>query len=124
MAGRFPKTFVCLIAGFVGIIGLPPFGIFLSELIILFGTFQKGRYLLLVILLFCMLVISSGMAKAVIKISFSKQESNGALNENPLLIIPQIVLLVTSIILCFWIPEVLFNTIINTGVGVIGGLHG
>ncbi|MBU2515119.1 hydrogenase [bacterium] len=124
MVGQLPKTFFCFISGFVGIVGFPPFGIFLSELIILFGAFQEGRYVVLGCLLFCLLFISAGLTKYVIRMSFSQTGNKARLKEDPLLFIPQLVLLLASVILCFWMPDSLHQVIIHSGIGIIGGLNG
>ncbi|NQU63505.1 MAG: hydrogenase [SAR324 cluster bacterium] len=124
MARQFPKTFFCFVSGFVGIVGFPPFGIFISELIIVLGAFQKGRYMVLAALLFCLLFIGAGLAKYVIRISFSQTENTAQLQETPLLFVPQIILLLVSIILCFWMPDSLIEVIIHSGTGIVGGLNG
>ncbi|MBW2682379.1 MAG: hydrogenase, partial [Deltaproteobacteria bacterium] len=40
----FPKTGITFFAGFVGISGFPPFGLFISELLIILGAIKAGRY--------------------------------------------------------------------------------
>ncbi|MFH2129646.1 MAG: proton-conducting transporter membrane subunit [bacterium] len=124
MARQIPKTFFCFMGGFVGIVGFPPFGIFFSELIIILGAFQKGRYFVLGALLCFLLFISAGLAKYVISMSFSQTENTARLVEKPLLYLPQMILLLVSIILCFWMPESLSQVIIQSGTGIVGVLNG
>ena len=40
LVNRMPRTFVAFFAGFAGISGFPPFGIFIGELFIIVGAFQ------------------------------------------------------------------------------------
>lgn len=43
MVRMLPRTFVAFFGGFVGISGLPPFGVFVSELLIVLGAFRAGH---------------------------------------------------------------------------------
>ncbi|MBT4288494.1 MAG: hydrogenase [Deltaproteobacteria bacterium] len=124
MTKHLPKTFVCFFGGIVGLVGLPPFGIFVSKLLIIIGAFQQGRYIVVGVLLVCLLLISAGLMRYVMKISFNPTETIVTLKEKPLLILPQLALLFVSIILCFWIPEPIYQTIIQSISGISGGFYG
>jgi hydrogenase-4 component F len=120
----FPKTFLSFFAGFVGISGLPPFGIFISELFILIGAFQTGHPISAALFMFSLMLVLAGAAQIVTDMSFggSGQETFG--RERLLRLVPPYVLLLASITLCVWMPNIMYNTIMNT-IKIIGGtLHG
>lgn len=124
LAKHLPKTFICFFGGIIGLVGLPPFGIFVSKLLIIIGAFQQGRTIVVSILLVCLLLISAGLMRYVLKISFNPTEITPTLKEKPLLIFPQLTLLVVSVILCFWIPDTIYQTIIQSISSISGGLNG
>jgi hydrogenase-4 component F len=117
LAGRMPKTFVAFFGGFAGISGFPPFGIFIGELFIIIAAFRSGHYIAVGIFILSLCVIFAGFAKHVMQISFSDVQ---ALEEKPNMVWPQYVLLLTSLVLCIWIPDSLYQTIIHA-VNSIGG---
>jgi hydrogenase-4 component F len=119
---RMPKTFVAFFAGFAGISGFPPLGIFIGEFFIIIGAFRTGQYIGVSLFILSMGVIFAGFANQVMKISFG-DHSEGAtarLEEKATMVWPQYVLLLTSVVLCFWIPDTLYETIISA-VNAIGG---
>jgi hydrogenase-4 component F len=65
-------------------------------------------------------VIFAGFAKHVMQISFSDFRATIRMEEKPIMIWPQYVLLLTSLVLCIWIPDSLYQTIIQA-VNSIGG---
>jgi hydrogenase-4 component F len=121
----FPKTFLSFFAGFVGISGLPPFGIFISELFILIGAFQTGHPISAVLFMFSLLLVLAGAAQIVTDMSFGGNEPETPFGkERWLRIVPPYVLLLTSVVLCVWMPNEMYNTIMNT-IQIIGGtIHG
>jgi hydrogenase-4 component F len=120
----FPKTFLSFFTGFIGISGLPPFGIFISELFILIGAFQTGHPISAVLFMFSLLLVLAGAAQIVTDMSFSVGEHETFGKESLLRIVPPYVLLVASITLCVWMPSAMYNTIMNT-IKIIGGtIHG
>ncbi|ADW19333.1 NADH/Ubiquinone/plastoquinone (complex I) [Desulfobulbus propionicus DSM 2032] len=124
MVSLLPRTFVSFFAGFVGISGLPPFGIFLSELMILLGAFQTGHPLAAGLFIATLVLVLAGFARIVTAMSFSPRQEEVLVEEQTLRIIPPLALLLTSALLCVWMPEPLFRTIVNT-IAVIGGtIHG
>ena len=66
-------------------------------------------------------VIFAGFANQVMKISFNTSEATIGLAEKAGLVWPQYVLLLTSLVLCFWIPDSLYQTIMNAVTSVSGG---
>jgi len=116
-----PKTFVAFFGGFVGISGFPPFGIFIGELFIIVGVFRTGHYLLAGIFILSLCVIFAGFANQVMKISFNNTNATTRLKEKTGMIWPQYALLLTSLVLCFWIPDTLYRTIIHAVTSIGGG---
>jgi hydrogenase-4 component F len=120
-----PRTSVSFLAGFAGISGLPPFGIFISELCIIFGAFQGGHYLAAVIFILSLVLIVAGMAQIVTEMSFGgDNETEILVEERFFRIMPPYVLLAASIVLCIWLPDRVYQTIINTITVIGGAIHG
>jgi hydrogenase-4 component F len=65
-------------------------------------------------------VIFAGFAKHVMQISFSDIRTTIRMVEKPTMVWPQYALLLTSLVLCFWLPDSLYQTIIQA-VNSIGG---
>ncbi|MBW1891060.1 MAG: hydrogenase [Deltaproteobacteria bacterium] len=121
LVNRMPKTFVAFFSGFVAISGLPPFGIFIGELFVIMGAFKAGHYTGATILILSLCVIFAGFANQAMKISFNTSETTVGLKEKANLVWPQYALLSTSLVLCFWIPDILYRTIMNAVTSVGGG---
>jgi hydrogenase-4 component F len=117
---EMPRTFVAFFAGFAGISGFPPFGLFIGELFIILGAFRAGHYVGVGIFLLSLGVIFGGFAQHAMKISFEESPKTVDMKESITLVWPQYGLLLTSLILCFWIPDTLYQTIIQA-VAIIGG---
>lgn len=114
-----PRSFTALFAGFAGIAGFPPFGIFIGEFFIIMAALRTGRFIAAAIFIVSLCIIFAGFSNQIMKISFGPTEKETIhLKERAALIWPQYVLLLTSITLCFWMPESLYRTIINA----VGGM--
>jgi hydrogenase-4 component F len=113
LAKLMPKTFVAFFGGFVGMAGMPPFGIFLGELFIVLGAVRTGHYLGAGLFILTICVIFAGFANHVMKIAFSDTEAEIQKKEISQMVWPQFALLFTSIVLFFWMPGTLYQTIIN-----------
>ena len=124
LAKLFPMTFVSFFAGFAGISGFPPFGIFISELLIIIGAFQAGRYKSVGILIFGLILVFAGAARIVMDISFRETAQKVLVKERFFRIMPSFVLLLTSIGFCVWIPNSVYQKILHTIEIVGGGFHG
>ncbi len=120
MAKLFPKTFFAFFAGFAGISGFPPFGIFISELLIILGAFQQGRTISISIFIVALVLIFAGAARLVMKMSFGKWDEEILVDEKMARVLPSYALLLTSIILCVWLPDSLYQTILSA-IAMIGG---
>lgn len=124
MTKYLPKTFVSFIAGFVAISGLPPFGMFLSEVIIIIGAIQSGKYLAVSLFMLAVLIVFAGIGKACLAMSFGDEVEKLQTKEKLLRVIPPYVLLAASVIITVWMPQPVYNTIINS-IQIIGGkIHG
>jgi hydrogenase-4 component F len=121
LVNRMPRTFVAFFAGFAGISGFPPFGIFIGELFIIVGAFRAGHYVGVGIFILSLCVIFAGFANQVLKISFDDSDATIQLTESAGMVWPQYTLLLTSLVLCFWIPDTLYQTIIHAVTSVGGG---
>jgi hydrogenase-4 component F len=65
-------------------------------------------------------VIFAGFANNIMKISFDASDTTIRIKEEASLVWPQYALLLTSLVLCFWMPDTLYQTIIHA-VNAIGG---
>ena len=111
LANRMPKTCIAFFGGFIGIAGFPPFGLFLGELFIVIAAFRTGHFVAVGLFLTTLSVIFAGFANYAMKIAFGSSASEGAIEEHPAMIWPQFALLLTSIVLCCWMPETLYQAI-------------
>ena len=127
MVKRLPKTFVVFFGGFAGISGFPPFGIFIGEMFIIVGAFRTGHYVAAGIFIVSLCVIFAGFANQVMKISFDDYKNEDfdkkiIFKEKASMVWPQFILLLTSLILCFYMPDTLYQTIIDAVTAIGGGL--
>lgn len=119
-----PASFTGLGSGFAGIAGFPPFGLFLSELMIIMGLCQNGRFLYAALFVLGLILVFAGASKTFIRMSFSPFDRDLIVPEKWGRTIPSLVLLGGSVVFCLWLPPVLMDTI-NLIVGRMGGLlHG
>jgi hydrogenase-4 component F len=124
LAKFLPKTFVSFFAGFVGISGLPPFGLFVSELFILIGAIKSGHPLCAALFIFCLLLVVAGAAQIITDMSFSEKAVEIQGVERYLRVFPPYVLLLASVFLTVWMPDGIYATILDT-IKIIGGtIHG
>lgn len=118
---KMPKTFVAFFGGFAGVSGFPPFGIFIGELFIIVAAFRAGSYFAVGVFILSLCVIFAGFASHAIRISFNDVETQLKTPESLGMVLPQYVLLLTSVVLCCWIPQELHQTIVNAVVRIGGG---
>ncbi|MCF8055127.1 MAG: hydrogenase [Desulfocapsa sp.] len=121
MLRLFPKTGITFFAGFAGISGFPPFGLFVSELLIILGAIKAGRYVVITIFIFSLILIFAGASRLVLQMVFSEPENDDKLvPERWTRALPPIILLLTSLALVIWLPDSLYQTIQNA-ISSIGG---
>jgi hydrogenase-4 component F len=132
MVTRMPKTFVAFFSGFAGISGFPPFGIFIGEMFIIVGAFRTGHYITAGIFILSLCVVFAGFANQIMKISFNDFDTKDLeqktrkrtiqLKEKAGMVWPQYILLLTSLVLCFFMPDSLYQTIVDAVTAIGGGL--
>jgi hydrogenase-4 component F len=108
---RMPKTALAFLGGFVGIAGFPPFGLFLGEVLIIVAAFRAGHHLAIGIFLASLCIIFAGFANQVMKISYADSPGEGNMDEPATMVWPQYALLLTSVVLCCWMPATLHQAI-------------
>ncbi len=119
-----PKTFVSFFAGFIGISGLPPFGLFISEVIIIIGAFQQQHYISVGLFLVALTLVFAGAGRIFMSLSFGEYSEKIEVGERPLRLLPPYALLLASAVLCVWIPDVVYAAILDS-IKMIGGtFHG
>ncbi len=122
-----PKTFCCYFAACLGIAGLPPFGLFVSEVLILFAAFQRGLPVVGLLFVTLLILVIAGFAQGALRMALGQEsEVQGALRprEKVLQFLPPLALLLSSLVLCVWIPEPL-RQVINDSIVLLGGvIHG
>ncbi|HBI16496.1 MAG TPA: hydrogenase [Desulfobulbaceae bacterium] len=114
MARLLPMTFISFTCGFAGISGFPPFGLFVSELLIIFGAFQNHSFFTAASFIFMLILIFAGISKHFIRMTFAKGEAKLIRKERLGRVFPVFILLATSILLSLWLPEPLRQTILKT----------
>ena len=110
-----PISGVLWVAGFLSITGSPPFGPFLSELIILKSALDQGRFVIAGTFLVLLSVIFIGMAAIVLKMCQGEPAGDSPRAENslepggesPLAFIPPLVLGLAVLALGLYLPPAL-----------------
>ncbi|NLZ16549.1 MAG: hydrogenase [Desulfobulbaceae bacterium] len=126
MPRLLPKTFGCFFVGCLGIAGLPPFGLFLSEVLILFGAFQQGRPVIAILFVLLLILVIAGFSRGALAMSFGQANDQATIliREQTSRVLPPLALLLASIMLCFWLPEPLRQTISDSIIILGGSIHG
>ncbi len=78
-----PTTGVLWLAGFLAIVGSPPFGPFLSELTILKGIFDQGRPAIAVAYLLALAIVFVGMATICLRMAYGPPPSAMSGDQSP-----------------------------------------
>jgi len=121
---HLPKTYVSFFAGFIGISGLPPFGLFISKIIIIIGAFQEHRYISVAVFIATTTLVAAGTGRIFMSMSYGDTKENLQIPEKTMRLLPAFALLLVSFILCIWLPDVVFNTIYESIQKIGGTLHG
>lgn len=111
-----PKTGWIFLLAFLAISGIPPFGIFFSEIKIYEGILFSGSSWLLLLVMFFMLFIFINMGKIIFNMLYKKNENSSLQIQEekyePVHII-SIALLTLLVVVAVFLPEVLQNNIIG-----------
>jgi len=110
-----PITSIFFLVGFLAITGTPPFGIFLSKMLIV-SEGMKIYPIISALALFLMVLLFIGFFKHVSSMFFSQKPKDIKVGEDNIwLIIPPAISLIIVVILSFYIPPFL-STLINDAV--------
>ena len=105
----------------VAAMGLPPFGLFYSELTVLSGTFAAGRVLIGSVILALLIAAFCGVLKQLTRIFLGARKSERATDARPGDGVAAMGLLVTGLLVfSVWFPEPL-RRLLAQAVGIIGG---
>ncbi|MBQ4567314.1 MAG: NADH dehydrogenase FAD-containing subunit [Desulfovibrio sp.] len=117
-----PVTGALWAVGFLAVAGSPPFGIFVSEFLVLKGLFAAGQTWLAAIYLTALAIIFVGMSMAVLRmVQGSRPYDMPANPREPLWsILPPLVLAATVLCLGIYVPDWLWN-FLQTGAALVGG---
>ncbi len=102
-----PVTSIIFLAGFLAITGIPPFGIFLTKLLILSAGIKVHPIFAAVALLFMAIVFIGFLRHVVAMIFGDMPEDIKKGEENIWLIVPPFLLIATALFLSFYIPPFL-----------------
>lgn len=124
----FPVTGLFLIAGFLAISGLPPFGTFISELMILYAAIVGHHYIIAFLYCSFLALIFIGVADIILKMvqgSPVEETLNAGdglktlpTKESLSMIVPILILILIVLVLGIYIPPFL-NTILQDAAGLL-----
>lgn len=108
-----PVGALILLFGSIAIMGMPPSGIFISELLIFKALIVQKSWILVILVLFPLIVIFYVLIRAIFKILFHPVNPNfiGKLKGAPIEYVLQILLIVTSMYFGLFQNQTLFNLI-------------
>jgi len=121
-----PFTGVMVLLGALAITGVPPFGIFRSELLIVTGGFSHSRYALAGLLVVFANVAFVGVYQVFHRMVLSPGEATAGDRthvgrpEQPLMAVAMVISLIVVLVLGLWIPSPL-NRLLHGAATVIGG---
>ncbi|MBN2443330.1 MAG: hypothetical protein JXJ04_18360 [Spirochaetales bacterium] len=121
---KYPLTGVLWLAGFFAITGTPPFGIFMSEFLILKGAVPGKHFLTVIIFLIALVISFIAMSRFFFKMLFSpgpetEQEHTRSTKERFFAIAPPLVLLLLVLFLGLWIPGPL-DSLLKEAASLVG----
>jgi len=114
-----PWAGVLWFAGILAICGMPPFGAFLSEWIILKAAFSFGNLWLPAVYLFLLGVIFIGMTGTGIRMTFGVPSIPGG-KKSFLSLLPALLLLLLSLFLGIYMPAAL-DVAVSGAAALLGG---
>ncbi|AEH06329.1 proton-conducting transporter transmembrane domain-containing protein [Methanothermococcus okinawensis] len=97
-----PKTAFAFTLGAIGIMGFPPLGLFLSELLIIFGAFANHYYLIGFLFITGLILVIAGFSKKIIQMCYNTSNPINQLNpvkESFGLYAPSLTLLIISLVI-------------------------
>lgn len=125
---RSPWTALLLVAGFLAITGTPPFGLFVSEVTILFAAIEGARWGLAAAFLALLAVAFTAMGACLLPMVFGGGPSPEPAHADPagdrkwaFLVAPAAILALGSLLLGLHVPEGL-NALLHSAAGSLGGV--
>jgi hydrogenase-4 component F len=120
----FPVTGTFLLAGFLAVSGVPPFGTFMSELIILYAAVVGHHYVVAFFYCLFLALIFIGIAGIVLKMLEGPPPEDETVSrsskESLSMIWPILLLIFIVLMLGFYIPPAL-NNVLHQAAGLLGG---
>jgi hydrogenase-4 component F len=121
MATMLPLTVVCMGLAAVAATGLPPFGLFFSEMTVLNGTFELGQMEIGVVLVVALLASFCGMLWQLTRILLGTPKLSREHNAASLDGIPAMGLMLCALVVfSVWLPSPLLK-VMHQAAGIIGG---
>jgi hydrogenase-4 component F len=109
---RTPASGALFLTGYFAITGTPPFGLFISELVIVQAAFQTGQYWVGGAFLALLAVVFIGMGATVTRVVQGTPPANAPREREPVLTIaPALVCLAIILVLGVYIPQWLANAL-------------
>jgi hydrogenase-4 component F len=121
MGKALPLTVVCMGLAAAAAIGLPPFGLFFSEMTVLNGGFQTGRTALSVLVLLALLGSFCGILVQLTRVFLGTPRPDRPRSATPFAGVPAMALMLgTLLVLSVWIPAPLLQ-VMHSAAGIIQG---
>ncbi|HTV49497.1 MAG TPA: proton-conducting transporter membrane subunit [Phycisphaerae bacterium] len=121
---RLPVSGAFFLLGFFAITGAPPFGPFISQLTILTGVINGGRYLVAALFLLFLLLVFFGMGRTVQSMLLGRPPAatrHTAFHDGPLTTLPIVAALGVVLLLGLYIPGPLREMLLQAAAYVGGG---
>jgi hydrogenase-4 component F len=121
LAAIVPMTVVCMGLAAAAATGLPPFGMFFSEMTVLNGSFEVGQQGVGIVLAIALLGSFCGMLWQLTRILLGTPRPNRERNTAPWAGVPAMgLMLVSLLVFSVWVPESLLH-VMHQAAGIIGG---
>jgi hydrogenase-4 component F len=120
---RLPVSGALWLAGFFALAGSPPFGLFVSEITILRGMVEQGRWVVAVLYLAALAGVFAGMSSIVLRMAQGQpgdDELRTAEPERWWAVAPPLALAAGVLLLGLWIPAPL-DRLLHAAAAAIGG---
>ena len=117
-----PVTGALWMGGFLAIVGSPPFGLFVSEFLILKGILQQGQWLVAALYMLALAIIFVGMSVAVLRMFQGTRPTDmpECPRESALSVLPPMALGLCELLLGFWMPDGV-EKLLRASAALIGG---
>jgi hydrogenase-4 component F len=115
LLGTLPWSGPLWVAGFLAITGSPPFGPFLSEMLILKAALDGGHPVVAMLYLALLVTIFIGMASIVLRMAQPGGEAAAARREPPSAVLPPLALVAAVLVLGIYVPPALTTLLMRAG---------